>query len=358
MRTGFLQRYRVGMTCTGTRAAGGADPSCGDISERCMGPSSMMHDLTAPGEALTMSKDQRGASLPAPISVVIPTYNAERTLADCLRSLVWVDEVLIVDMFSTDRTLDICESFRNTRVYQRIDYIFANVNFGMDCARNEWVIRHDSDEMITPELRDEILAMFADGRIHEHDGYYVAELINHFGIWSRNSANVTGREKLFRKGFARYEVKGEHEHPTIKGRWSFLQNVYLHDSNPSLPYMLKKFIYYAERDAERADLSRPKSAWYIAYRTIKAFFSSSVRIRARSGPLERGLNPILAMSWAFKHFVQEAFIWERLLQAEQGRSPDGTRQFVREFGCAVGREGPVDGRLYQRGIHPSGRVAE
>jgi hypothetical protein len=196
--------------------------------------------------------------------------------------------------------------------------------------------------MFTPELRDEILRKRADGSLDELDGYHVAELINHFGTWLPNGVpGRTGREKLFRKGFAWYEVKGEHEHPTIKGRWGYLENVYLHDSNPTLAYMLKKFIYYAERDAERADLSSAKAPWYIAYRTMKAFFTTAVRMRRNFGPAGRHLYPILSMVWAFKYFLEESLVWERA----QGAAPKDDRDpgsITRDFGSSVKPAGRAD----------------
>src|SRR5829696_754581 len=86
------------------------------------------------------------------LSVVIPTLNVEAIIARCLESLRWADEVVVVDMFSTDRTQAICESFPNVRFLQRRDYIFANVNFGMKQAAGDWVMRLDSDEVLTQEL--------------------------------------------------------------------------------------------------------------------------------------------------------------------------------------------------------------
>src|SRR5713101_2099961 len=90
------------------------------------------------------------------LSVVIPTLNVEAIIARCLEALRWADEVVVVDMFSTDRTREICESYPNVRFLQKQDYIFANVNYGMEAATGDWVMRLDSDEVPTPELAREI----------------------------------------------------------------------------------------------------------------------------------------------------------------------------------------------------------
>src|SRR5215212_9456427 len=90
------------------------------------------------------------------LSVVIPTLNVEAIIGRCLEAVRWADEVVIVDMFSTDRTREICEGFPNVRFKQRRDYIFANVTYGMEVAIGDWVMRLDSDEVLTPELAREI----------------------------------------------------------------------------------------------------------------------------------------------------------------------------------------------------------
>jgi len=162
------------------------------------------------------------------LSVVIPTYNVADKIGRCLDSLAWADEVIIVDMGSDDATEEVCRRYPNVRFFQRQDYIFGNVNFGIDQAGNEWVMRHDSDEVIPPALRDEILAVLAeDGR--GYDGFYVAQRVLYFGRWlPEGKPGKSGREKLFRKGHFRYPVQSEHERPEISGRWGYLKNPYLH----------------------------------------------------------------------------------------------------------------------------------
>jgi glycosyltransferase involved in cell wall biosynthesis len=269
----------------------------------------------------------------ARVSVVIPVYNAARTLRACLESVAWADDVVVVDMFSTDGSVEICAEFPNTRLVQRRDYIFGNVNHGIELATGDWIIRHDSDEIITPELRDEILAKIEDGSIWDHDGYYVADLVNHFGVWlPADVPGKGGREKLFRKGFFHYPVKSEHEHPVVSGRWGHLRNVYLHDSNPNLAYMLKKMVYYAERDAERRSAAEAKSGWYIAYRVLKAFFSTSFRYWRWHGRLPNGLNPIISLSWAFKYLLDEGLVWEKALNPSLSHPEPSQAPKVREFG--------------------------
>ena len=95
------------------------------------------------------------------ISVVVPTKNSAGVLRDCLASVAWADEILVVDMHSVDGTQEICARHAQCRVFERDDYIFANVNYGFDQATGDWVMRLDSDERITPELAAEIREILA-----------------------------------------------------------------------------------------------------------------------------------------------------------------------------------------------------
>ena len=92
-----------------------------------------------------------------PISVVIPCFNVDKFIRPTLESLKWCNEVIIVDMFSTDSTKEICLEYSNVKFYENKDFIYANVNYGIDKASNLWILRLDSDEIVTTELKNEII---------------------------------------------------------------------------------------------------------------------------------------------------------------------------------------------------------
>ncbi len=256
------------------------------------------------------------------LSVVIPTYNVEYIIPHCLESLKWADEIVIVDMFSSDKTVDICKKYSNVKIHQWKDRVYSTpsaINYGISKVSEDinWILRHDSDEIITPELRNEILHLLETGKINEYDGYFIADKTYFFGKWIPSAVpGKGGREKLFKKGYFEYEVKREHEHPIIKGKWGYLKNIYLHYTTPTLAHILRKIIYYAERDAERLELSTNINSykpWYIFYRTIKAMFSLYTK-----GKLYKygGHGVILSLVFAFKFFCEESFRWEKRYKKE------------------------------------------
>ncbi len=97
-----------------------------------------------------------------PVSAIVTTFNAERLLPDCLASLGWCDEILLVDSFSTDDTVAIARCHDRVRVLQRQYYGGASQkNWAIDRVRHDWVLILDADERVTPELRREIESRLA-----------------------------------------------------------------------------------------------------------------------------------------------------------------------------------------------------
>jgi len=90
------------------------------------------------------------------LSVVVPVYNEERQIGRFLDAVRWADEVIVVDTNSTDKTSAIVASYHNARVLQCEDYIFAKVNFGLEHATGDWILKLDADEIVSPGLAAEI----------------------------------------------------------------------------------------------------------------------------------------------------------------------------------------------------------
>lgn len=124
-----------------------------------------------------------------PISVLILTLNEEANLAGCLDSLGGFDDVVVLDSFSTDRTLEIARA-RGARVEQRgFDNYAAQRNFGLNGIRyrHPWVLMLDADERVPPELRDEMRAAVAAAPM-DAAMYLVRRRDHLFGRWIRRSS--------------------------------------------------------------------------------------------------------------------------------------------------------------------------
>ncbi|MFY9270194.1 MAG: glycosyltransferase family 2 protein, partial [Candidatus Manganitrophaceae bacterium] len=125
----------------------------------------------------------------ATISAVVITYNEEGNIRGCLESLRWVDEIVLVDSQSSDRTVSIAREFTD-RIFVRIFVrpwpgFPAQRNFGIAQATGEWILILDADERVTPEAQREIATWLASPESQEYAAAQVPRRNYFFGKWLR-----------------------------------------------------------------------------------------------------------------------------------------------------------------------------
>lgn len=260
------------------------------------------------------------------ISVVIPTFNVERIMSRCLDALRWADEVNVIDMFSTDGTRGICEQYPNVRLYERRGYIYENVNYGIERASHEWVMRLDSDEVVTPELAQEIQDVVLAKKYAHCAGFYVPSRVFFFGRWIRYGpafdprSPVPGeayRKVIFRRGTAYYRCEREHEDLTSTGEYGHLRNHYLHYSHESISQWISKMNYYTDRDVERVPPERISLDSFkrtkMLYWELHNFYGLYVR---RRGYRDGFHGFVVCLLHAWYPIVEQLKLWERKWRAE------------------------------------------
>ncbi|MCP9494508.1 MAG: glycosyltransferase family 2 protein [Pyrinomonadaceae bacterium MAG19_C2-C3] len=246
------------------------------------------------------------------VSAVIPTKNVADIITPTLESLRFCDEVIIVDMFSTDETRSVCEKFSNVRFFQREDYIYGNFNYGVEQATSEWIIRIDSDEVISPELRDSIIEVLQSEN-SRHNSYEAFCHLYFFGKHRlRHGFGNQWRTMLFRKETARYEVRSEHEGLVLQGSVGRLKGHYDHFTNPTITAWIEKTNYYTSRDVERLAEPQPLSKVKVIYQTVRMFQRFYLRPYwlCRDGYM----GFVVAGIVAFSLFVQHSKTWEKYEQ--------------------------------------------
>ena len=205
------------------------------------------------------------------ISAVITTLNEERLIQECLKSVEWVDEIILVDMYSTDRTIEIAKGFANCKIFLNKDYLNANMNYGFKRASCDWILRIDADERITKELKDEILDALAHNG-YGFDGFFAKCRLFFFGRELRYGlGKYTDRQELFRKGYGWYKLKSDHEQLTIKGKWGHLKGKYLHYNYRTIEEFKRKTLYYVTNDARRRQDKRPPPLFFTIYKCVRSF---------------------------------------------------------------------------------------
>jgi len=93
------------------------------------------------------------------LSVIVITKDEEKNISDCLQSVDWADEIIVVDSESSDRTTDLAKKFTDRVIIKKWEGYVPQKRYALSLAANEWVLSLDADERITPELKDEIVKL-------------------------------------------------------------------------------------------------------------------------------------------------------------------------------------------------------
>lgn len=193
---------------------------------------------------------------PEPPSILVLTRDEEINLDDCLRTLSFSDDIVVLDSFSTDRTLEIARSFPNVRVVQRkFDTWSRHSNWALDNIefKHPWVYYSDADERVTPELRDEMIR-----RVNDPNEPYVAYRLRYknmfMGRWiGRGGLYPVWIIRLFRPKKIRYEDREVNAHPVVDGRLGDLEGHFIHYSfNKGLLPWFIKHNSYSDMEAKEA----------------------------------------------------------------------------------------------------------
>ena len=165
------------------------------------------------------------------ISVLILTLNEAQNLPRCLESVAWSDDVLVVDSFSTDRTVELARS-RGARVLQnRFEDFARQRNFGLreGKLKHDWVLHLDADEVVTPELQAELQAL---ANRAEHDAYRVASKMMFQGRWLKRSGMYPSYQVRFgRRDRLKFQQVGHGQRESLAtGSVGTLREPLLHHS--------------------------------------------------------------------------------------------------------------------------------
>src|SRR6185369_6361484 len=138
------------------------------------------------------------------ISAIVVCFNEEANIDRCLRSLTWCDEIVVVDAFSTDRTVEIARQYTDRVIQRRWTGYRDQKSFAHSQATREWVFLVDSDEEVSAELREEIQdALHYRGEVT--DAFAVPRLVYYLGRWWRRGGWYPDYDiRIFRGDRARW----------------------------------------------------------------------------------------------------------------------------------------------------------
>lgn len=185
------------------------------------------------------------------LSAVLITQDAGAHLRECLASLAFCDEIVVLDSGSRDNTESICAEFHAEFVTERDWQGFGvQKNRALDLATGDWVLSIDADEVVPPALRAEIEATLA---APAHPVYELPRLSNFCGHWMRHGGWWPDRvARLFRRGAARFSADAVHEKLVFDGAPGRLAAHLLHYSYDSWEQALDKMNRYSSAGARQA----------------------------------------------------------------------------------------------------------
>ena len=188
-----------------------------------------------------------------PVSVVIIAKNEEKRLPECLDSIKWVKEVVVVNDQSSDRTAEMAVE-RGAKVYHRAMEIEGRQrNFGFDQATQPWILSLDADERVTPELAQEIAKAIKNYSNHSDLVGFAIPIRTYIGArWLRGAGYYPARKtRFFRKGKFRYEEAGVHPRALYEGKVLDLKGDILHYSCANLAEFVQKLNRETTLEAEK-----------------------------------------------------------------------------------------------------------
>ena len=244
----------------------------------------------------------------AKISAIIIAKDAEEMIADCLDSVSFCDEIIVIDNASTDRTVEIAKHF-GAKVFQDTGHNFAELrNFGQQKAKSKWILYIDTDERLSPELVLNIKNIVLSTKDDKYSGYKVLRKNFYFG--NHEWPTVEKLERLFRKNDLEGWFGEVHETAKVKGEVGELEGFLLHYTHRDLTSMVEKTIQWSKIGADlRFKAHHPQMSWWRFIRVmITAFNDSFIKqkgYKAGTAGLVEGIYQ------AFSMFITYAKLWER-----------------------------------------------
>lgn len=242
------------------------------------------------------------------ISACVISFNEEKKIERCLSSLTWCDEIVLMDSFSTDRTLEIASKFTDN-IYQQewMGYV-GQRNLVREKASHPWILYVDSDEEISPALREAIIREFENGT-DPYVGYEFPRIVYFLGRWIKHGEWYPDiKLRLFKREFGRTEGIEPHDKVVVNGQVKRLEEPVFHYTYGEISDQLRTMNRFSsiaaqQRFVQGRRFKKIDLLLHPFFRFIKGYF-------LKGGILDGMHGFIIAMSCSFTAFAKYAKHWE------------------------------------------------
>lgn len=241
------------------------------------------------------------------ISAVIIAKNGQDLISDCLDSLSFCDETIVIDGGSQDKTIEIAEK-KKAKVFKHETQDFSESrNFGLEKAEGKWVLYVDVDERATPELAKNIKQRIVTDTNSGISAYKI--LRKNYYLGENPWPYIEKLERLFKKDKLKGWQGKLHESPLVEGKVAELEGFLLHYSHRDLTSMVNKTLEWSKTEAElRFQSNHPKMTWWRFPRVmITAFLNSYIK---QGGYKVGTVGLIESVYQSFSMFITYARLWE------------------------------------------------
>lgn len=202
------------------------------------------------------------------ISILVLTKNEEKMIEACLASAKWADEIILVDNFSADKTIEIAKKYTD-KIYQKKFEGYADErNFLAQKAKGQWIFYLDADERITSQLKEEIQKVIKDDK---YQAFAVSRKNILLGKWQKHGSWWPDFQiRLFKRN-ALKSWQGElHERLGFTGKLGYLKNPLIHLTHRDIISMMRKTENWAPIEAKlRFESKHPKMTGWRFIRIVK-----------------------------------------------------------------------------------------
>lgn len=239
------------------------------------------------------------------LSVIILTHNVEDLIADCIDSVSFADELLVIDDVSTDRTVDIAKLKGAKVISHHFNGFAEKRNFGLKKVKYDWVFYIDADERVDETLQQSLRQITESKQTAS--AYKVHR--KNFYLGDHEWPVIEEMERVFKRKALIEWVGDLHETPKFDGEIGELEGFLLHYTHRDLASMLQKTIAWSGTEARlRYEAHHPQMTWWRFPRVMaSAFYDSYVR---QKGYTVGTAGLVESMFQAFSMFVTYARLWE------------------------------------------------
>jgi glycosyltransferase involved in cell wall biosynthesis len=251
-------------------------------------------------------------------SVTIITLNEEKNLRDCLQSVRWAEEVVIVDSGSTDGTLRIAQEFGCKVIHNPWPGMREQKNIATTAASGPWILNLDADERLSEELQSEVQSHLADPKF---DGFSFPRKNIFLGKWMRHGGWYPDETlRLFRKGQGKFGGINPHTNVELPvgAKVATLKHPLVHYTYFTLAQYVGKQYSYAEAAARELFESGKLRSVSPARIWVKTFWKFIETYFIKRGFLDGTHGLIAALGATFGAYLKQARIWELSRQPKAG----------------------------------------